>query len=545
MIPLSAKPSIALADPMDQMRKASQVALAQREMQAMDRQSQSQDAIRNVLADPSMKDAAGNLKPEAIQQVMGYDLKSGITLDRAQLDRQAQTSELSIKGQQLIEDKVRAPSAIAYRQAKAQGLSDEQATAAAQAVYNDGLKDVKGSGLFSDTQMADMPPNFDFVRVSARSKQYLDWDRAQNQDKRQDRQLDETERSHKASERRQDASLGLQREEMGLRRQDLQLRRDEATHPAYDKPASIQYKDADGKVRQLEAQQDNNPKSKTYGQWVTADEKHEPIKGSEMRHIKSDTPLPGDESVEGTARAIAEYRQAPLSNFAMAKPQGAAIMARVRELNGEYDATTYAQRVKAARDFGTGPQGNTARALNVAVSHLDTLDELAGALKNGDTKAINQIKNSLGSQFGKVAPGNFDFAKQLVADEVIKAVLGNGAGGTEERKRLEDNFSKAKSWDQLRGVIATAEEMMGGQLGGIRQQYSRTTGRKDFDENFLSDRTSDVLSRHEPKRARGGEPAVGGSVPKGETPKFTEGKVYVDAQGNKARYENGKFVDVQ
>jgi hypothetical protein len=77
---------------------------------------------------------------------------------------------------------------------------------------------------------------------------------------------------------------------------------------------------------------------------------------------------------------------------------------------------------------------------------------------------------------------------------------------------------------------------MAGQLVGLRQQYERTTGRKNsFDQEFLTDRTQDVLERH-------GRAAP---TPAPSAQNFEEGKIYVDAKGNRARYENGKWSEVK
>lgn len=128
--------------------------------------------------------------------------------------------------------------------------------------------------------------------------------------------------------------------------------------------------------------------------------------------------------------------------------------------------------------FSTGPQGNTVRSLNVAMHHLHTLDELSDALNNKDIQAINTIKNYASKQFGDADVTNFEFSKQIVADEINKAVIGSGAGTGEERKELANNLSTAKSWSQLKGVIKTAKKLMAGQLTGLKSQYESSVGPK-------------------------------------------------------------------
>lgn len=201
------------------------------------------------------------------------------------------------------------------------------------------------------------------------------------------------------------------------------------------------------------------------------------------RHHKA---LEGDpEMIEATAKSIAEGKLAPLSNYALNRPSGQAIMSRVVALNPEFDPTQYGTRTKAEKDFATGKQGNSVRSFNVALSHLDTLDQLSGALNNKDTQGINKFGNMIATQTGKSAPTNFEAAKKIVSDEIVKAIVGSG-GGVADREEAAKTISAASSPAQLKGVINTYKELMKGQLHGLRDQYKATTGKEDFDDKYLS-----------------------------------------------------------
>ncbi len=136
-------------------------------------------------------------------------------------------------------------------------------------------------------------------------------------------------------------------------------------------------------------------------------------------------------------------------------------------------------RFNAASKFDTGPQGNQIRSFNVGISHLDTLSKLADALENKDTKFINSISNEFRNQFGSDVPTDFDAAKGIVGDEITKAIIG-GAGAVTDREDLKKKFSSASSPAQLKGVVKTLKSLMAGQLGGLKQQYEDSTGRKNF-----------------------------------------------------------------
>lgn len=185
-------------------------------------------------------------------------------------------------------------------------------------------------------------------------------------------------------------------------------------------------------------------------------------------------------TIENTAQAIASGNLAPLSGFALAKPMGQQIMARVMALNPQYSAKDFGTGQKAEKDFATGKPGQAVRSFNVALSHLDTLDQLSDALHNNNLQVVNKIGNAYAQQTGSPAPTNFESAKKIVADEIVKAIVGSG-GGVSDREAAAKTISAVSSPAQLKGVINTYKELMRGQLGGLKQQYETSTGRKDFD----------------------------------------------------------------
>jgi hypothetical protein len=136
-------------------------------------------------------------------------------------------------------------------------------------------------------------------------------------------------------------------------------------------------------------------------------------------------------------------------------------------------------RTKAVKDFSTGKQGQQVNAFNTAIDHLGTMDKLTDALQNNDIRAFNSLSNTVARQTGQPAPTDFNAAKQIVTAEVIKAVVASG-GGVTERQEAERNFADANSPQQLKGIINTYKQLLGGQLNSLNLQYENTTGRKDF-----------------------------------------------------------------
>lgn len=143
------------------------------------------------------------------------------------------------------------------------------------------------------------------------------------------------------------------------------------------------------------------------------------------------------------------------------------------------DPTANANRFGSMTDFTRGKSAQQVKFFSVATSHLNTLSQLVDALGNGDVKLLNKASNSFQNQFGQVAPNNFNAAKQIVADEIVKAVVGAGGTGA-DRDKAQQVIDAANSPAQLKGVINTYKSLMAGQLEGLKQQYENGTGRSDF-----------------------------------------------------------------
>ena len=146
---------------------------------------------------------------------------------------------------------------------------------------------------------------------------------------------------------------------------------------------------------------------------------------------------------------------------------------------------------KAVKDFSTGKQGNAVRSFNTALEHIHSLEGLVGALDNGDIQLVNKAKNAYASATGSAAPTNFDATKKIVADEIVKAIIG-ASGGVADREEAARVISSTNSPAQLQGVINSYKELMSGQLKGLEEQYAASTGRKDFADKYLTKKAKEV-----------------------------------------------------
>ena len=101
---------------------------------------------------------------------------------------------------------------------------------------------------------------------------------------------------------------------------------------------------------------------------------------------------------------------------------------------------------------------------------------------------------------GNPAPTNFKSIQSIVGSEVAKAVQG-GATALGDRQEVRDVIAGKGSPEQIAGTIGMLQELMAGQVHGLKQTYE-SAGLKDFDEKLLP-RTRQVLnSKKEPTRSK-------------------------------------------
>ena len=221
-----------------------------------------------------------------------------------------------------------------------------------------------------------------------------------------------------------------------------------------------------------------------------------------------------NEKLESVVDMIGQYKASSTSALARTPPQfRQAVWQRLQDKYPDWSEQTYNQENRANVAFGTGPQGNVVRSLSVATDHLDTLKQIAHALGNSDKPAYNRLRQEYLKQTGSPLPTNFDAAKGIVGDEVVKAVVGSGgAGALADREEIKATLNRAMATGQIDGAIDVYIQLMGGQLKGLRSQYERATGKKDFN-TLLTERARKALGTDGQPDAAGGAaaPKAGGN----------------------------------
>jgi hypothetical protein len=116
-------------------------------------------------------------------------------------------------------------------------------------------------------------------------------------------------------------------------------------------------------------------------------------------------------------------------------------------------------------------------------------------LGNGNIPLFNKVANAVSTQVGGTAPTNFNAVKDIVSNEIVKAIVGSG-GGVTDRAAAQAKVTDATTPEQLKTVIDSYKNLFTGQLAGLKQQYEAGTNRKDF-EKFLAPQTQAMIKTHQ------------------------------------------------
>lgn len=189
----------------------------------------------------------------------------------------------------------------------------------------------------------------------------------------------------------------------------------------------------------------------------------------------------------------ADYELDPGKYASMLKGHRERFINDVLQYDHNYNPQNVGLTYRAQAAYLPGTKvGDTVRAFNTAVSHLDTLKEAYKAVQNGEWQTFNSLKNRFQAEFGYAPPNTLNAIAQIVGGEVVKATVGaqNALGDREElRKALEPKLSQGQALD----VIDHFQQLMGGQLHSLKFAYEKGTGLHNFEEKYLLPRSQEVL----------------------------------------------------
>ena len=195
--------------------------------------------------------------------------------------------------------------------------------------------------------------------------------------------------------------------------------------------------------------------------------------GGAMARTLNLTPLPEDQ-VAKVVDLIGQGKLAYPSEHAIdSTAAGRQIADGVTTKYPDYDPTDFKELVQAKRQL-IGKDGDNIRSFTVLTHHLAFFEALSSALKDSDfsdSTTLNAITNRVARQFGMPNVPTFEFAKEIVGDELTKAILGSGAGTGGDRDKMKEQLDAALTKEQLDGVIKAGRTFTTGQLAGQLSKY--------------------------------------------------------------------------
>lgn len=191
-------------------------------------------------------------------------------------------------------------------------------------------------------------------------------------------------------------------------------------------------------------------------------------------------------------KSIAEYA-APLTTAGNRKGEREKLLSEVRQYDPTYDSNQFSARAAVRKDFTSGPSARNVTAINTAIGHIGTLNELGDALKNGDVKILNKVFNKISDETGKPGVNTFDIAKGAVGDELMRVFRGVGASEG-EAAAWRQRFDASRGPDQMKAAVATAADLLKSRVNALDDQWKRGMGTDKGYPNLLSEKSQKVLA---------------------------------------------------
>lgn len=189
----------------------------------------------------------------------------------------------------------------------------------------------------------------------------------------------------------------------------------------------------------------------------------------EAHRLTSGQGFTSDE-VDTIAEALVSHKY-PVSSYTLTRPYMAAVVARAKQLDPNFDASTYSVQMAMQKALTSGQLGTKVTNARTTENHLKTMEQLADALPAGsDSRAMNTVVNSISRQFSNPALTNFQAAKDFVSNEIASAIAASGNLSVGERASIKDLFDEAQSPEALHGAIDTVKKFMAGRLDSVSDQ---------------------------------------------------------------------------
>ena len=197
----------------------------------------------------------------------------------------------------------------------------------------------------------------------------------------------------------------------------------------------------------------------------------------QMTHIPS-APVGGpvdQKSVDATASMIANYNMPPLTGWSQRTPWGQQVIAKIKELNPDYDATKYTGKQSGARTMGTR-SSNLAMATDVAEEQIPLVKATSERIDRTEFPTINAMV--IAAQKGT---GNEDVVRFLEQVNTLKYVYARalnptGVARVQDLDRFDNIINQAWSKGQVNAALDQIQQSLAAERRGVNRAMGGDAG---------------------------------------------------------------------
>jgi len=454
-----------LLNPLDVQQKQLSLANVQMEQQKEKQQLAQQKALQDIFRDPSLS------TEDKIAKAMSVDYKTGLALQQQQQEKKFKQAQI---GKDVAASKEQEALAAQHQQ-EAQDLRRKNFTEAAgemarvgQSIQSQYESDLK-SGILPEKAQQNA------LEALKREKESLAGRYSGNQDVSAILQKINTDRFNP-----QEFSAGVK--QFGALAGQLQRK------PAESSIGKVRDDEDAGRITHQEAEKEIAKLTAPTATQIQISQPSPPAaEGLEGEAYLKKLP----EAERSLVKGIAEGRVNPTTLSTKGGHRE-----RIMEEVTHYDPTYTQSRPAVWKDFTSGKAANNITAINTAIGHIGTLDNLTDALNNKDVKQVNRFVNMVKEQTGNPSVNNFETARDAVGNELMRVFRQVGASEN-ETKEWASRFDAAKSPTQIKGAIKTATELLHSRIDALNDQWKRGTGFEQDFPGMISPKAKGVLDKVE------------------------------------------------
>jgi len=169
--------------------------------------------------------------------------------------------------------------------------------------------------------------------------------------------------------------------------------------------------------------------------------------------------------------SVGNYDAAPLAGNVAGKPENKEGVAYMARMYPDHKASNYSNLQKMDAMWNVGKRSDDIASFDKTISHINDLRGLASNLKNNDTQWGNKIGNAVANQFGDPSVNSYEAAAPLVADELVRTMVGAGGTLTDRENAQVKALGAAKSPEQFKQSLDAVVSLLGGKLNALKQQH--------------------------------------------------------------------------